>query len=108
MIAAFERPDLFAGFAPQAGFLTANEYDLRIEELASSVKPAAYIVHGDRDPDVPVSESDRLVEVLESQGWTEDSDFVYQRIPGAKHEWQSHFNQEMWDFFYTNPNEGGQ
>ena len=107
MIAAFERPDLFAGFAPQAGFVTANDYDFRIETLSSTVKPAGYIVHGDQDPDVPVSESDQLVEILEGQGWEEGEDFIYQRIPGAKHEWQSHFNQEMWDFLYAHPNPAG-
>lgn len=107
MIAAFERPDLFAGFSPQAGFLTANDYDLRIEDLAETVRPAGYIIHGDQDPDVPVSESDTLVDILETQGWEEGEQFVYQRIPGAKHEWQSHFNQEMWDFLYSHPNQLG-
>ena len=106
MIAAFERPDLFAGFCAQAGFVRANDYDIRIEELAANVRPAVYLVHGDADPDVGVGESDTVSGILQEAEWTYNEEWFYQRIPEATHEWQTQYNQDMWDFLYQNPNEG--
>ena len=103
IIAAFERPDLFAGFCAQAGFVRANDYDLRIEELAPTVRPGVYLVHGDADPDVSVRESDTVSTILQEANWTYNEEWFYQRIPEAKHEWQSQYNQQMWDFLYNNP-----
>ena len=104
IIAAFERPDIFAGFCPQAGFVRPNDYDLRIAELGDTVRPVAYIVHGDADPDVGVGESDTLSNLLQDLSWEYNKEWFYQRIPDATHEWQSQYNQEMWDFLYAQPN----
>ena len=106
MIAAFERPDLFAGFCAQAGFVRANDYDQRIEELAPTTRPAAYLVHGDADPDVNVRESDTVSGILQAANWEYKEEWFYKRIPGATHEWQTQYNQDMWDFLYENPNAG--
>jgi poly(3-hydroxybutyrate) depolymerase len=103
MIAAFERPDLFAGFCAQAGFVRANDYDLRIAELAPYIRPAAYLVHGDADPDVSVGESDAVSSLLQEAQWEYNEEWFYQRIPKAKHEWQTQYNQDMWDFLYEHP-----
>ncbi len=105
IIAAFERPDLFAGFCAQAGFVRPNDYDIRIQELAETVRPVAYLVHGDADPDVNVAESDTLAIILEDLMWDYNTEWFYQRIAGAKHEWQSQYNQHMWDFLYENAGE---
>ena len=107
IIAAFERPDLFAGFCSQAGFVRSNDYDARIEELAPNRRPAAYLVHGDADPDVSVRESDTVSEILQAAEWAYNDEWFYQRIPDATHEWQTQYNQDMWDFLYQNPREGG-
>lgn len=105
MIAAFERPDLFAGFCSQAGFVRANDYNDRIEELAPTVRPAVYLVHGDADPDVSVRESDTVSDILQAAEWAYNNEWFYQRIPDATHEWQTQYNQDMWDFLYQNPND---
>ena len=107
MIAAFERPDLFAGFCAQAGFVRANDYDQRIEELAPTIRPAAYLVHGDADPDVNVKRIRHTVSrsFRKPIGSTKE-EWFYKRIPGATHEWQTQYNQDMWDFLYENPNAG--
>ncbi len=104
VIAAFERPDLFAGFCSQAGFVSVNDYDERMLELGPDVSTAAYLIHGDADPDVDVSETDLIDEVMTSLGW--DDDLVYERLVGATHEWQSQLTPEMWAFLSGRP--GGQ
>ena len=103
LIAAFERPDLFAGACAQAGFIGPNDYDSRIEELADSTRPAVVLVHGEDDPDVNVGESDDAAELFDDAGWIEGEEFIYERIPNATHEWQSQLNQPVWDFLDSHP-----
>ncbi len=105
IIAAFERPDLFAGFCAQAGFVTVNDYDDRMVELAPSRAFAASLVHGDADPDVGVENSDQAAEILEDLGW--ETKLRYDRLPGATHEWQSQLNPEVWDFLSGFPADRG-
>ncbi len=95
-IAAFEMPDVFAGFCAQAGFTTYNGYDDRMAELTSH--PAAMLVHGDDDPDVSVDASDDLFDDLVDLGWTEDEDLKYLRLEGVTHRWQPQYNEQMWAF----------
>ena len=104
IIAAFERPDLFAGYCAQAGFGSSNDYNFRIEELAINQKTPGVLVHGDADPDVRVLESDKINDIFEDAGWEYNTDWKYFRIEDATHEWQSHLNQEMWDWLYSHPN----
>ena len=56
ILAAFERPDLFAGYCAQAGFVSANDYDARLFELAANAshRVPGVLVHGESDPDVSV------------------------------------------------------
>jgi poly(3-hydroxybutyrate) depolymerase len=106
IIAAFERPDLFAGFSAQAGFVEVNSYDERMAELAPSVAFPASLVHGDADPDVGVENSDQIADILTGLGWV--SKLRYDRLPGATHEWQSQLNPEVWAFLESAPAERGQ
>jgi len=101
VIAAFELPDVFAGFAAQAGFTSYNNYDQRMMELDSH--PAAYVLHGDIDPDVPVSASDDLAEDLLALGWSEDEDLIYNRLDNVTHRWQPQYNEQVWSFLVSNP-----
>jgi poly(3-hydroxybutyrate) depolymerase len=98
VIAAFERPDLFAGFAAEAGFVSANNYDGRMEALAPSDRFGAWLLHGKQDPDVQVRESTRIASTLETLGWEEGADLVYRKLDGVTHEWQPQYNQDFWDF----------
>lgn len=103
VIATFERPDLFAGFCAQAGFLSNNNYDDRISELGERSPRAGYIIHGDSDPDVPVSESDHLEETLESVGWVAGEDFDYRRLDDVTHFWQPQYNEMFLRFLREHP-----
>lgn len=93
MIAAYEAPDLFSGFAAQSGFASANDYDRRAPN-ADAPPARAFVVHGTDDGDVPVEEGDAIAEVLEETGW----DYEYLRLEGVTHEWQSQYNWQMWEF----------
>jgi len=106
IIAAFERPDLFAGFCAQAGFADVNDYDDRMIALGDTVSTAGFLIHGDADPDVDVSASDHIADVMEDLGWSDD--LVYERIPGATHEWQSQLNPKMWAFLADRPRGGAE
>lgn len=97
VIAAVERPDLFAGFGAHAGFGSVNNYNERIRNIGADLDVQGVLVHGDADPDVNVSESDQLEAALMDAGW--DDSLLYYRIPNATHEWQSHLNQDMFDFW---------
>ncbi len=105
IIAAFERPDLFAGFSAQAGFVGVNSYDQRMREIAPGRAFAASLVHGDADPDVGVENSDQVAEILGELGWA--SKLRYDRLPGATHEWQSQLNPEIWAFLSGAPADRG-
>ena len=98
VIAALELPGLFAGFCSQAGFITENNYDDRMAELAPDYKTPGYLLHGQQDPDVPVSRSDTLSDVLLELGWEWEGDYTYNKLDGVTHEWQPQYNQEFWDY----------
>lgn len=103
MMATFERPDVFAGFAAQAGFVTVNHYDTRLEEIGSQVKRTGVLLHGIADPDVNVGNSDRASEVLTSLGWVHGVDYLYYRLPEVTHRWQPQHNQDLIDFLFERP-----
>ena len=105
VIATFERPDLFAGFCAQAGFVGTNDYDDRIAELAAAGAPprAGYIIHGEDDPDVPVSASDVLEASLEAADWEDDTHFEYRRLEGVTHFWQPQYNEQFLRFLRERP-----
>lgn len=106
IIAAFERPDIFAGYCAQAGFVNANDYDMRIQSLSSDTnfRVPGVLVHGESDPDVNVQESDLVTSLLTTAGWEYGEDWLYFKIPNATHEWQSQYNQQVWDFLFAHPN----
>jgi pimeloyl-ACP methyl ester carboxylesterase len=80
IIAAFEAPEMFAGACAQAGFVTHADYD---------------------ESDVGVEHSDTIEEVLQDLDWEEGEDYVYDRLEGVSHEWQSQYNQQVWEFLST-------
>ena len=106
ILAAFERPDLFAGYCAQAGFVSANDYDARLFELAANAshRVPGVLVHGESDPDVSVQESDLVTSLLSDAGWNYNDDWLYIKIPNATHEWQSQYNQQVWDYLFSRPN----
>jgi predicted peptidase len=103
VIATFEKPELFAGFNPQAGFIGVNDYDQRMSQKAPEHKAAAFIIHGIQDPDVGVENSDDMEEKLLSLGWSEEETYHYLRLDNVTHEWQPQYNQQMWDFLVQRP-----
>jgi predicted peptidase len=104
IIAAFERPDLFAGWCAQAGFVSANDYNSRIGELLPEDMVPGVLVHGESDPDVSVSNSDEISSIFSDSGMEYGDNWTYFKIPDAKHEWQSQYNQQVWDFLFDRPN----
>jgi pimeloyl-ACP methyl ester carboxylesterase len=118
LIAALERPDVFAGAVVQSGF-TEFGYDARIRARQGPPVPLVF-VHGIQDPDVCIDctpggrcaatgrtcgqiyGSDALVELLESKGW-DDNTLFYHRLFGVAHRWQPQLNQRVWDFLSARP-----
>lgn len=98
IISSFELPELFAGACSQAGFVESNDYAARLASRAEKAQPAVHLVHGVKDPDVGVSNSDDIEEILVGEGWVEGENFRYDRIKKVTHEWQMQLNQELWDF----------
>lgn len=100
IIAATERPDLFAGFCAQAGFVGANAYDERIDERMEEedLRLRGVLVHGTDDRDVRVGNSDDILEQLEGYDHVEGEDLLYYRLSRTGHEWQPQYNQQMLDF----------
>ena len=88
----------------QAGFASSNEYDVRLQELVQTVKVPGILVHGEKDPDVGVRESDRISTIFSDANWQYTEDWLYFKIPNATHEWQTQYNQEMWDWLADRPN----
>jgi len=103
VIATMEKPELFAGFCAQAGFVSANDYDERMLELDNPSPRAGYIIHGEIDPDVGVGESDFLVEKLEEIGWVDDEHFEYRRLDNVTHFWQPQYNENFLRFLWDRP-----
>ncbi|MBT3222115.1 MAG: prolyl oligopeptidase family serine peptidase, partial [Proteobacteria bacterium] len=103
VIAAFEMPEVFAGFCAQAGFADYNDYLARMEKKAPELPFAAYILHGVADPDVPVEASDNIAETMLASGWLEDETLIYNRLPGVTHRWQPQYNEQVWEFLSTHP-----
>jgi hypothetical protein len=102
-IFAFELPNLFAGMLPTSAFFTPNGYMDRIAELNPARKVTAVIIHGDIDPDVPVSESDGLYETLLATGHLDWEHIIYLRLPGVTHSWQPQYHQQAWTFLTERP-----
>jgi predicted esterase len=105
IIAAFERPDLFAGWCAQAGFASVNGYDTRLEELVPTTMVPGVLVHGEKDSDVSVTNSDEISAIFSNTDLTYGEDWYYYKIPNATHEWQSQYNQQIWEFLFSRPNE---
>lgn len=115
LIAALERPDVFAGAVVQSGF-TEWGYDERLRARAPGLarRPTLYFVHGVQDPDVcidcteggtcgvqpgracgDVEGSDSLVGMLRAAGFGDD-ELVYRRLEGVTHRWQPELNEVWW------------
>ena len=103
VIAAFEKPDLFAGFCAQAGFADFNNYDTQMEKRAPERPFAAYLLHGADDPDVPVAASDTIAEIMLAEGWVEGDTLIYNRLPAVTHRWQPQYNEQVWEFLSAHP-----
>ena len=118
IIAALERPDVFAGAIPQSGFVEFGYFE-RILNWSGERRPAFYVMHGARDDDVcidcepggtcgiqpgrrcgTVASSDLIVETLRARGWTDD-ELVYARLENVAHRWQPWLNETWWHFMKT-------
>ncbi len=107
-------PEKFAAIAPSAGWLSFDSYlgargqqtDQPLEGHAKTIRDArassdtlnffnnlkgrgVYILHGDADDNVPVSEARAANEKLLAMGLAEGSDFGYHEQPGAGHWWDA-------------------
>jgi formylglycine-generating enzyme len=113
LIAAVERPNLFAGAIIQSGFTEFN-YHRRLHLPTSDRVPALVFIHGVEDPDVcidckpnercavtnrscgsTVYAADALVAQLQDLGWPEDH-LIYYRLEGVAHRWQPQLNSIWW------------
>ncbi len=104
-------PDLFAAVGPSAGWLSRSSYGGRQPEttdesdmesllsrsqksgdtvaLAANLKhEGVYILHGEKDDNVPVAQARKMVEVL--GGFHHD--WVYHEEPGKGHWWGNEYN----------------
>lgn len=123
LIAALERPDLFAGAVSQSGF-TEFGYHSRIENRDPSLpRPAIILLHGDLDPDVcidcipngqcavtgrqcgSVVGSDGLNERLNAAGW-DSTNLRYYRLDNVTHRWQPQLNASIWSWLRDRPRYG--
>ncbi len=115
IIAALEKPNIFAGAIPQSGFVEFGYFE-RILNWSGEVRPAFYFMHGTLDDDVcidcepggmcgiqpgrrcgTVASSDLIVETLRERGWDEDH-LAYARIENVAHRWQPWLNETWWSF----------
>lgn len=107
-------PEKFAAIAPSAGWLSFDSYlgsrgqstDQPLEGFAKVIRDArassdtldffdnlkgrgVYILHGDADDNVPVTEARAAKEKLVAIGLKEGEDFGYHEQPGAGHWWDA-------------------
>lgn len=106
-------PDLFAAVGPSAGWLSRSSYGRRqrettdkspIESLLSRCQKAGdtvalaanlnhegvYILHGEKDDNVPVAQAQKMAEVL--GGFHHD--WVFHEEPGKGHWWGNEYNDD--------------
>ena len=120
LIAALERPNIFAAAVSQSGFTEFGYEQRLINRDPSLPMPAIILLHGDLDPDVcidcrPNSEcavtgrrcgsiygSDALAELFREQGWTEQN-FRYYRLSNVTHRWQPQLNASIWSWLERRP-----
>lgn len=98
-------PDLFASIAPSAGWISFWSYaggfspqnpsqteqqfframspSDTLARVSNTLEEKLYILHGDKDDNVPVSEARHMKQVLTSL----HADFEYHEEPGASHWW---------------------
>jgi predicted esterase len=104
-------PDLFAAVGPSAGWLSRSSYGGRQREtadespmesllsrcrksgdtvaLAANLKHmGVYILHGEKDDNVPISQARRMAEVLGEF----HHDWIYHEEPGQGHWWGNEYN----------------
>jgi formylglycine-generating enzyme required for sulfatase activity len=122
LIAALEKPDLFAGAVSQSGF-TEFGYEARINTRdPNQIKPAIILLHGDLDPDVCIDcrpngrcavtgrqcgstyGSDGIDEMLTEAGW-DDSILRYYRLSNVTHRWQPQLNANIWSWLKAHPHQ---
>jgi len=124
LIAALEMPDRIAGAAVESGFTECGFPDEVLGDSWDNRHVPISFVHGVEDDDVCINcgpgestcaanpdrscsrgfhASDALVEKLKSLGWEEGKNLEYHRLERVAHRWQSHLNQQIWDFLSTKP-----
>ena len=64
IILAFELTDTIAGFVSESGFAEANGFDSEMLAYTGTRRIPGVLVHGTRDPDVPIAESDTTRDLL--------------------------------------------
>jgi predicted esterase len=102
-IGALEMPDLIAGACVQSGFTEFGYLDHRAQAPWTARRVPMVIMHGIRDPDVPVGAGDQIVQRLRDLGWVEGEEFIYHRLDNVPHRWQHWLNQQWYEFLHARP-----
>jgi len=91
---AMENPERFAAIAPCCGGGNANP---RLVARSFSHMPI-WNFHGEKDPTVPIAESEAMIEAVKKTG---NTDVKFTRYPEAKHDsWTQAFSTpELYDWF---------
>ena len=120
LIAALERPDLFAAAVSESGFTEFGYEQRLIQRDQGLIKPSIILLHGDLDPDVCIDcrpgaqcavtgracgsifGSDALAELFNTAGWNEEN-FRYYRLKNVTHRWQPQLNSALWSWLKNHP-----
>jgi len=87
-------PDLFAAIAPFAGPFRALGNDIRLSKKPDEQIPV-FIIHGNRDNMVDISESEYAKSKLEKYGYT----VKYMELKGEQHNYSKHISWAIANWF---------
>lgn len=130
LMAALDMPERIAGAAVESGYTECGYLDEIVgEENWSERRPTLVFVHGTEDDDVCIDcagdvksceanssrscapgqyTADAMVERFSNIGWEKGTDLKYYRLKRVAHDWQTHLNQQVWDFLADRPLPAGE
>lgn len=129
-MAALDMPDRIAGAAVESGYTECGYLDEIVgSDSWSERKPTFVFVHGTEDDDVCIDcagkqepceananrscapgqyTADAMVERFDNLGWEKGESLKYYRLERVAHDWQTHLNQQVWDFLVDRPLPAGE